>query len=201
MKRCNNCGWFNLDSAERCEKCDDESFEPVVAEVKAECEIKEEPKQQESVLPVEVPETPKKNNMMATVAFAAAEPVNPRPARSMAATVMDANAVLSATESLSCPKCRYPIIGYAEYCPNCGATIKNNAGNAAPQVSNVTKIESFESSSSSLKATVRDIPENMVAEDDDLFRLVPVDALGEATYEMRVGDILVIGGRRYKFQK
>ena len=69
------------------------------------------------------------------------------------------------------------------------------------QVSNVTKIESFESSSSSLKATVRDIPENMVAEDDDLFRLVPVDALGEATYEMRVGDILVIGGRRYKFQK
>ena len=30
MKRCNNCGWFNLDSVTHCEKCDEESFEIVV---------------------------------------------------------------------------------------------------------------------------------------------------------------------------
>ena len=30
MKRCNNCGWFNLDSSVECEKCGEDSFEPVI---------------------------------------------------------------------------------------------------------------------------------------------------------------------------
>ena len=220
MKRCNNCGWFNLDSAERCEKCDEESFKPVIPEVN-----EEDPQPQEIVQPISEPEpTPvqepvslpvqepevepaRKSPVMATVAFGSAEPVSQLPRKALAATVMDASAVLREEMEVHCPKCRYPIIGYVEYCPNCGATVRAGSDNSAQQVSKATKIESCEDvpasspSSSALKATVRDIPEALIAEEKDVYKLVPVDALGEAAYEMQIGDILVIGGRRYKFQK
>ena len=199
MKRCNNCGWFNCDSAERCEKCDDESFEPVVSEVNL-----AETDQGENSKPVT------KSPIMATVAFGSGEPASQPVRRSMAATVMDAGAVLLDEVEVHCPKCRYPIIGSVDYCPNCGATVKSV--NSAQRVPKVTRVETYEEvpkspginanvMSSDLKATVRDVPKTMIEEDKDVYRLVPVDVLGEAVYEMHLGDIVSIGGRRYRFQK
>ena len=214
MKRCNNCGWFNLDSAERCEKCDEESFKPVIPEVNEEDPQPQEivqpisepepmPVQEPVSLPVQEPEVEpaRKSPVMATVAFGSAEPVSQPPRKALAATVMDASAVLREEMEVHCPKCRYPIIGYVEYCPNCGATVRSGSENPAPRVPKTTKIESCDDAPAALKATVRDIPEALIAEEKDVYKLVPVDALGEAAYEMQIGDILVIGGRRYKFQK
>lgn len=205
MKRCNNCGWFNYDSAERCEKCDDESFEPIVPEANV-----AETSQREYIKPVEHSEPVTKSPIMATVAFGSVEPASQPVRKSMAATVMDANAVLRDEVEVHCPKCRYPIIGAVDYCPNCGATVKSvNSGHQIPKV---TRIETCEEASkpsgynanaisSDLKATVRDVPVAMIQEEEDIYRLVPVDVLGEAVYEMHLGDIVSIGGRRYRFQK
>lgn len=216
MKRCNNCGWYNHDSATCCEKCEEESFEPVVEETpvaepepvkKPEPVIEPEPVRMPEPEPeaVAVPEEkPAKNPMMETVAFGSAQAAPRQQVRkNLAATVMDATAVLRAENENHCPKCRYPIIGFVEYCPNCGATIKNNAEAGAPPVSKVTKIESCDDVAKplDLKATVRDIPEELVKEDPDMFRLTPVDEPGEASYEMHLGDVIVLGGRRYKFEK
>lgn len=208
MKRCNNCGWYNHDSATCCEKCEEESFEPVVEDVVF-TELVTEP----SSVAVQEPESEAvavhevksaKNQMMETVAFGPVHVVpNQQVRKNLAATVMDATAVLRTENETHCPKCRYPIIGFVEYCPNCGATIRSNTEVGAP-VSKVTKIESCDDVAKplDLKATVRDIPEELVIkEDPGLFRLVPIDDLGEASYEMHLGDVIVLGGRRYKFEK
>lgn len=204
MKRCNNCGWFNLDSAVQCEKCEEESFEPVVEDrVPA-----SESVAQEVVSVIDVESEPvesvsdTKNPMLETVAFGGPVIAESKPSRKfLAATVMDATAVLDQEKETQCPKCRYPIIGYVEYCPNCGATIKG--GPSTPQV---TKIETcVDEPASSLKATVRDIPENLIVdvarETADTYRLIPVDALGEAVIVLQPDCVVVIGGRRYRFQK
>ena len=204
MKRCNNCGWFNLDSAVQCEKCEEESFEPVVedrvsvTEPVAECAVT---MPEAKDVPVEHM-SEKKNPMLETVAFGGPVVSESKPSRKfLAATVMDATAVLDQEKESQCPKCRYPIIGYVEYCPNCGATVKS--GTPAPQV---TKMETCtDDLPSGLKATVRDIPESMIGDDtqgsDETYRLVPVDALGEAVITLQPGCVVVIGGRRYRFQK
>ena len=205
MKRCNNCGWFNYDSAERCEKCDDESFEPIVSEAKV-----TETSQCENLKPVEHSEPVTKSPIMATVAFGSVEPASQPVRKSMAATVLDASAVLRDEVEVHCSKCRYPIIGAMDYCPNCGATVKSvNSGHQIPKVTRIetceedTKPSDFNANvmSSDLKATVRDVPVAMIQEEEDIYRLVPVDVLGEAVYEMHLGDIVSIGGRRYRFQK
>lgn len=94
MKRCNNCGWFNLDSATQCEKCEEESFdvieespaeesapeveepkaEPVVEAAIVEEPVVEAPVVEEPVEPVaeevaeeSVVEEPQRNPMLATV--------------------------------------------------------------------------------------------------------------------------------------
>lgn len=139
MKRCNNCGWFNLDSATQCEKCEEESFDiieespaeesaPVVEEPKA------EPVVEEPTVEVAAPEEPKEEShqkpMMATIAVGAKGVSLPdmgskAKKKNLAATVMDARAELQLdSEESSCPKCCYPISGDMEYCPNCGATIR-----------------------------------------------------------------------------
>lgn len=207
MKRCNNCGWYNHDSAACCEKCEEDSFEPVI-EVSPEPEVESEvePVPEVIAVPEEKPEeSPKKNPMMETVAFGAEHvlPQKPSGNHNFAATVLDATAVLKAENESHCPKCRYPIIGYVEYCPNCGATVKNNSEPGAPPVPKVTKIESCEEVAKpvDLKATVRDIPDELIKEDPDIFRLVPLDRPGEAPYEMHVGDVIVIGGCRYRLEK
>lgn len=139
MKRCNNCGWFNLDSATQCEKCEEESFD-IIEESPAEEsalvveEHKEEPVVEEPTVEVAVPEEPKEESrpepMMATIAVGAKGVSLPdmgskAKKKNLAATVMDARAELQLdSEESSCPKCCYPISGDMEYCPNCGTTIR-----------------------------------------------------------------------------
>ena len=245
MKRCNNCGWFNLDSATRCKKCDEESFE--IAEVYSEAAeqepeiaaiLKEESKTEEPapvvepepapvVVPEPVPAPAPAKPMMATVAFGAGNHVA-QPRKNLAATVMDASAVLADEAPSQCPKCNYPVSGYVEYCPNCGATIRHSVKTTVPEnrvedkpeekavneslASTVMLNEPMSAKphkpavtikESALKATVRDIPVGMIKEDDsaDIFRLVPVGGLGEAPIELKIGEIVTIAGRRYTFQK
>lgn len=162
MKRCNNCGWFNIDSVARCEKCDEESFEqvvetttepdPIVETVENEV-IQPEPvvdNQADAVMPNEdvksevivvtdeehvVSARKKASFSNATVAFngyskpndtvAKMEVPETKDRKNLVATVMDASAAINgAAEVLNCPKCRYPMSGHNEYCPNCGATIR-----------------------------------------------------------------------------
>lgn len=272
MKRCNNCGWFNLDSVTHCEKCDEESFEMVVetpqenstpAEEKVAEVAVSEPEQPEQCCeevkePEPAPEVKPKNNFAnATVAFGSAaapkvevvsKPQNPK---AMKATVMDASSVLESMASSepekpavaeapavpeapvatsSCHKCRYPISGNVEYCPNCGATIRNNNPRATvrtqPLQGDISATVSEQSagfdpmktvalgaeapakpqapaasSSSNLKATVRDVPEELIVDNKECYKLVPVDAIGDPIIELTLDTEVVIAGRRYKFQK
>ena len=210
MKRCNNCGWFNLDSATHCEKCDEESFEIV------------EPEPEPEQLP-EPASAPVKSGMMATVAFGVSTP-DERPRKSLAATVMDASAVMDAESVSQCPKCNYPISGYVEYCPNCGVTIRRAQMPEAPEmqvapapevkislastvminepVSAKSHVAAVTVCESDLKATVRDIPSDLVQDDDtDVFWLVPMSAIGEAPVELKLGSVVYIGGKGYTFRK
>lgn len=147
MKRCNNCGWFNLDSATQCEKCEEESFDiieespaeesaPVVEEPKAEPVVEEPavevaaPEEPVAAVVEEPKEESRPKPMMATIAVGAKGVSLPNmeskaEKKNLAATVMDARAALQLdSEEESCPKCCYPISGDMEYCPNCGATIR-----------------------------------------------------------------------------
>lgn len=147
MKRCNNCGWFNLDSATQCEKCEEESFDiieespaeesaPVVEEPKAEPVVEEPavevaaPEEPVAAVVEEPKEESRPKPMMATIAVGAKGVSLPNMGskaekKNLAATVMDARAALQLdSEEESCPKCCYPISGDMEYCPNCGATIR-----------------------------------------------------------------------------
>lgn len=146
MKRCNNCGWFNLDSATQCEKCEEESFDiieespaeesaPVVEEPEAEPVVEEPavevaaPEEPVAAVVEEPKEESRPKPMMATIAVGAKGVSLPNMGskaekKNLAATVMDARAALQLdSEEESCPKCCYPISGDMEYCPNCGATI------------------------------------------------------------------------------
>ena len=141
MKRCNNCGWFNLDSATRCEKCDEESFEAaevyseITESVPGTAAVQKEDFKAVEPAPVVVAEpapAPAKS-MMATVALGAGMPAMQQ-RKNLAATVMDASALMTddapdapdtPDTPSQCPKCSYPISGYVEYCPNCGTTIRH----------------------------------------------------------------------------
>lgn len=145
MKRCNNCGWFNLDSATQCEKCEEESFDIIEespAEESAPVVEEPEPVVEEPAVEVAAPEEPvaavveepkeesRPKPMMATIAVGAKGVSLPNMGskaekKNLAATVMDARAALQLdSEEESCPKCCYPISGDMEYCPSCGATIR-----------------------------------------------------------------------------
>lgn len=254
MKRCNNCGWFNLDTATRCEMCDDESLEPVVIEQQsvpepvAETvpefvsepvfETKPEPVEPvaEPVVeavpepePVPVAEEKVRKPMMETVAFGAPAAVASSH-KNYAATMMDVREFVEEEPAPSgCPKCNYPVSGGVDFCPNCGATVRKPAPAEPKQVGMATvrigdspapapapeekkgflktvriggDVTPSIKKTGSLKATVRDIPEELVVEEDkDIFRLVPVDDMGEAPVEMHLDDVVIISGRRYKFQK
>lgn len=229
MKRCNNCGWFNPDSVRRCEKCDEESFELVV-ENQYEKDV-DVVKPQES-------EKPKNNFANATIAYGHGGVNSPKSddapkSEDVKTTVIDSSNRLEGAGQgapSSCPKCRYPISGNVEYCPNCGATIRSNSratirtqliteadvnttvsvesenfdpratviiNNLKPEV----KTKDSKASSGNLKATVRDVPEELIVDNKDCYRLVPVDGLGEAIIELNIGEEVVVAGRRYKFQK
>lgn len=246
MKRCNNCGWFNVDSAISCDKCGEESFEleEVIVEEDSisttngvESQVVDVPK------PVEEGVTPRNKFAMATVAISSDAPVVPdrvveqksepsedvKPmakfAKSTIAIDSEVPSVRSAISSLfakkqensvaeasvnqpqpsgpiSCPKCCYPITGYVEYCPNCGATIKKAPMCDVPceATTNADVANTVFEASPNLKDT---IGESLLddAEKDVVYRLIPMDILSEAVIELRLGDVVVIRGERFKFDK
>lgn len=258
MKRCNNCGWFNLDSATHCEKCDDESFESVaespqelegavpsekgvdepqvktseVVEVKS---MEGASVQSENIASKEEEKSStegqvKRNMINATIAFGGDTP-NPMAKnepkqsnhRGLAATVMDVSAVSEASVLSNCPKCRYPLSGYMEYCPNCGVTVRNTKATVQSILcESVEKtIPSAESNvdpkttvpienegaaavlpqSSNLKATIRDMSESYLVNDSNSYKLVPEDGVDGIVIKLVLGETVVVAGRKYKFQK
>lgn len=265
MKRCNNCGWFNLDSATHCEKCHEESFELQVeqSQESAESVAAEEnvSVEQETLVSnesvanlkpadeeksVEVKTTQKLKTEAkakghvpnATVAFGSnmlgqdvKNVIKTESSKNLAATARftqeDLNdVVVSAVSVKSCPKCRYPISGGMEYCPNCGATIRANlkatvrtfplesiaSETVCEQVQDVDykaktaeklgkTVFITEQKRVNLKATVRDVPDILMSDNENRFRLVPVDAVGESIIELTLGEEVIIAGCRYKFQK
>ena len=304
MKRCNNCGWFNFDAVSQCEKCGEESFEPIVESNEAASEaavveeapqvvVKEEPKVEpeqaaavsnsfmatvafgsdkakpkvsepkpkkdlratvvfDSDKPMpEFEEVKPKNNLKSTVAFDSdmAKPgkvSEPQPKKDLRATVVfssdmpvpeveeakpknnfnatvpigsgmpapsavtvkdavDAQQMMAAP--VKCPRCCYPITGYVEYCPNCGATIKNAPKPAAAGVvvnGNSPKVDrnlakTVRDFSSSLKATVAERLDNGPV--SETYRLVNIDAPNVPAIEVRLGEVFVVNGVRYKLEK
>jgi hypothetical protein len=74
----------------------------------------------------EVPDPPKAGNpLLETVRFSPAASEEKPVKKNFSATVMDATASLEGEEPVHCPKCRYPVFGFSETCPNCGASLKN----------------------------------------------------------------------------
>lgn len=260
MKRCSNCGWFNLDTSSQCEKCGEESFEPVVesnetiatelpiVEDTPNIEVKEDVKLEQpveapkshftatiafgsdKVAPVKVEKPKAKENLQATVAFGS-KPNKPvpvveevKPVNNFKATVaigsdQPVQSVVTVKETVKsaqqtaeavpvkCPKCCYPITGYVEYCPNCGATIKNAP---KPVVVETTPQSYSQTVDRNLAKTVRDFSsclKNTVAErvEDDVaseaYRLVNIDASDVPAVEVRLGEVFVINGIRYKLEK
>ena len=217
MKRCNNCGWFNPDSATICEKCEESSFDVDEALVESVAPVPEDVS-----VPEPVVEPHLKNPMAATVVFAVPE------APVQAASVVD--------DQASCPKCCYPVSGDVDFCPNCGATIRKpvpvgtqiessfgmktvmcspreelkdtvaeevkpfSAAQTVPL--GVGAVPGVQSGSCDLKATVADV-NNFCSVDDeaDCSRLVPVDVLGEPDILLRPGEVVVILGKKYRFEK
>lgn len=185
MIRCNNCGWYNPDTATHCEMCDEdlsgfpkvdmpdpsqddeEDVQPV--EVPAghpvEAPVKEEPKAapEPEVKSEESLQSPKSDPLSATIRFTdsfkskkeSAEKAAEVPGRAFAATVMDASAALKNSTPIECPKCRYPVYGGAETCPNCGATLRNVLQDQRP-VSPQPKEMPAPNKSASPSVTVKD---------------------------------------------
>lgn len=124
MKRCNNCGWFNPDTATHCEMCDEELTGLPVENPQEQAA----PAPEEAKAPAEPEESapPKAGNpLLETVRFAPAASEEKAVKKNFSATVMDATASLEGEEPVHCPKCRYPVFGFSETCPNCGASLKN----------------------------------------------------------------------------
>lgn len=128
MIRCNNCGWFNPDSASHCEKCD-ESLAGLPVETPSENTAEEE--SEPIPVPVKNEEKPVSKMLQETVRMKGAEPEQHQ-VRDLTATVMDTSAILKADEPVQCPKCRYPVYGYADTCPNCGSSLRRPNAAQAP---------------------------------------------------------------------
>ena len=111
-------------------------------------------------------------------------------------------------QSITCDKCCYPISGYVEYCPNCGVAIKN-VDMLVPAMEQIEEgsmavssgeAESGKAASINMKKTVNESIEEPMA-DDVVYRLIPMDILSEAVIELRVGDVVMIRGERFKFDR
>lgn len=238
MKRCNNCGWFNLDSATLCEKCDEDTFESVTDTHGNDSNEESQQISEKTVLAypddsVEKQVVPAANkvessSLKGTVAFKMAEPMHQpehlssAPKKVLAATIMDTSSIIASASTIHCHKCNYPISGIVEYCPNCGTTIKRLAPTVKEdpvvetqtyqaskgELNTTVRIDAAKSlqkpeatNSNELKATVRDIPDELISDDREVCRLVPVDEIGEAVIELSNGCEVVIGGHHYRFEK
>ena len=229
MIRCNNCGWFNPDTATHCEMCEEEltgqPVENLVEQTAANTTGKPDISPNEEKTKVQ----PVGNTMLETVRFAAAPDSR---AKNFSATVMDASSILDHSEPLQCPKCRYPVSGYTETCPNCGTSLKKLMKETVlPSSPAMTVKESVEEPEEKApvqdafkgtvreaplavnpasgqgrrapKATVREIPKELISDEaqEDAWRLIPVDSPDPEILVIHPGEIVAIGNRRYKFQK
>ena len=120
MKRCDNCGWYNPDTLDKCEKCGETL--PEISE-----QENSEPSS-ESLEPGFTPAHP----------LSETEP-KPTPDQrrrrssnaGFAATMMRAGEMFDTDNKEkvvpgTCPKCHYPLVGNPVTCPNCGATLGRN---------------------------------------------------------------------------
>ena len=117
MKRCNNCGWFNLDSSVECEKCGEDSFEPVIEPAPV---SEPEPVVEPQPEPVVEPEPqPEPEPIVEPEPVAVEEPVAQPDRKVLTATIMDVSALFTDDEpqEVNCPKCGYPVVGNVEFCP------------------------------------------------------------------------------------
>lgn len=152
--------------------------------------------------PAKVEQKPR-NNFKATVAIGSDTPILHTPSKVEETKSEPAAAQPVATQ---CPKCCYPITGHVEYCPNCGTTIKNapniTVSERADRGETNSRNNSFAKTvldfSSSLKATVAETVDD--SRDDEAFHLVQIDA-PNATIKLRLGEVVMINGIRYKFEK
>ena len=198
MKRCDNCGWFNLDSAVQCEKCGDESFKSAIEE---EMKVEEQLDVVEDFELKEIEENKISENPIQEVS---------RLRNSMASTVMmSVDVVPHGDDDVHCPKCRYPIVGDVDYCPNCGTTVRINVKEEhinslnIPETELSVKTQDVREKSFDPKATVRDIPEELITGhgvNESVFKLVPIDA-GVSPIVLELDQIVVLEGRRYRFCK
>jgi len=134
MIRCNNCGWFNPDTATHCEMCDEElAGLPIEKPVEIGDDNERVPTSEplEDTHALENSQSPS-SPMMETVRMKNSGPQKQN--SSFSATVLDSSSVFNTEESVQCPKCRYPVYGFVDTCPNCGASLKR-AMQDAPQVS------------------------------------------------------------------
>ena len=219
MIRCNNCGWFNLDSAKRCEMCDEELTGLPIENLNFTGEENDSEKDDHHAADA-VPNPVESSPMMETVRLQEEVKVEV-PSPSMTQTVLDASAILASEEPVECPKCRYPVFGYAETCPNCGASLKSAMSERHPvqdvpaltvkedgQIPDPAPAPAVTPQSNLLKGTVREtvreIPKELISnkeEHDYDWCLIPVESPDSETIYMRSGEIIRIGNRTYKFQK
>ena len=124
MIRCNNCGWFNLNTATSCEKCGEALDLTLVEEPKEELH---EPSDTPAPSPASPLAETEPKLMNKTVRLGEDE-VAPQPKKGYGATVLDAGAVIKEMEEdvSYCPKCRYPLVSHPEFCPNCGTTLRRD---------------------------------------------------------------------------
>lgn len=129
MKRCDNCGWYNPDTAQKCEKCGEKLPEFT------------EPERQESPAEPAAPDfTPAHPLAQTEPRPVPGERRRPRSQGNYAATMLNAGVAFDAPEAASaapgvCPKCHYPIAGNPETCPNCGASLRRNTRQDASHAS------------------------------------------------------------------
>lgn len=219
MIRCNNCGWFNLNTATSCEKCGEALDLTLVEEPKEELH---EP----SDTPVPSPASPlaeTEPKLMNKTVRLGEDEVAPHPKKSYGATVLDAGAVIKEMEEdvSYCPKCRYPLVSHPEFCPNCGTTLRRDTRKDAVKDMNatiretdggkkVTRPAASSSGGKAGKATIRDIPPELLQDTplsavpekkENVYRLVPVAGEDYPIVYMSVGDIVTINGLRFRFEK
>ena len=152
--------------------------------------------------PAKVEQKPR-NNFKATVAIGSDTPILHTPSK---VEEVKSEPVAAQPAATQCPKCCYPITGHVEYCPNCGTTIKNTPNITVSEHTERGETNSRNNSfaktvldfSSSLKATVAETVDN--SRDDEGFLLVQLDA-PNTTIKLRLGEVVVINGIRYKFEK
>lgn len=152
MIRCNNCGWYNPDTATFCEMCEESLAGFPKVEMPSPLEEAEEkpilPEEAEAVeevpaveeKPLEPPKKAGSSSLSATIRLSDNGKESRKPTekavnkKAFAATVRDVSAFMEGNSSSECPKCKYPVFGSATTCPNCGTQLKSVADTPKPDL-------------------------------------------------------------------